>query len=125
MISVYSTWWVKPEEQEALKPALVKLAKAVEANEEGTLLYLVHYPRFDFPKPKKGKEPISSEPKVRPGTIVFVEKYASWDAFETHLNGPYFTQFVKDNFDKFVLGDDGQPFLQAVFLNQEAGFTNR
>jgi hypothetical protein len=66
MVSVYSTWWVKPEEQEALKPELIALAKTVEAHEEGTLMYFVHYPRFDFPKPKKGKKAITSEPMVRP-----------------------------------------------------------
>lgn len=125
MITLYSTWWAKPEKLEALKPALQTLAKAIKKNEAGTLMYLVNTPRYDFPKVKQGKNPIISEPMVRPGTIVFMEQYKNWEAFETHLYGPYFTHFVKANKSKFVLGDDGKPFVQVVFLQQEVGFKRK
>ena len=76
MVSLYSTWWVKPGEAAALKPALKQLAKKVK-KEEGTLMYLVHFPRYDFPKPtKKCKNKIKSEPMVRPGTLIFVKLIA-------------------------------------------------
>ncbi|MFY0631551.1 MAG: antibiotic biosynthesis monooxygenase [Flavobacteriaceae bacterium] len=122
MISLYSTWWIKPGEQEALQPALKTLTKNIQENEEGTLMYLVHTPNYDFPEVEKGKNPIVSDPMVRPGTLIFVEKYASWDAFKEHLYGPYFTGFVEEYKSKFVLGDDGNPFVQVVFMDEETGF---
>lgn len=125
MISLYSTWWVKPGKEQALQPALIKLAKDVKKHEKGTLMYLVHSPRYDFPKVKKGKKTIISKPMIRPGTLVFVEKYESWDAFQEHVSGPYFTKFVKDHKSMFVLGDDGEPFVQVVFLEEETGFVRK
>jgi len=73
MISLYSTWWVKPDKIIELITPLKQLAAAVEKNEKGTLMYLVNYPRFDFPTVKPGKNPIISQPMVRPGTIVFLK----------------------------------------------------
>lgn len=122
MISLYSTWWVKPGNEKKLKPALQELAENIENHEEGTLMYLVHRSRYDFPPVEPGKNPIKSEPRVRPGTIVFVEKYANWEAFKTHLHGPYFTNFVKTHKSKFVLGEDGNPFVQVLFMDEITGF---
>jgi len=122
MISLYSTWWVKPDKIIELITPLKQLAAAVEKNEKGTLMYLVNYPRFDFPTVKPGKNPIISQPMVRPGTIVFFEKYENWEAFETHLYGPYFTSFVKENKSLFVSGFDGNPFVEVVFLEETVGF---
>lgn len=124
-VSLYSTWWIKPGNEKALTKALKKLAKKVMEKEEGTLMYLVHSPRYDFPTVPEGKNPIRSEPMVRPGTLIFVEKYQDWEAFKTHLYGPYFTTFVKEHKSKFVLGDDGNPFVQVVFMNEETGFATK
>lgn len=124
-VSLYSTWWIKPGEQEALAPAIQKLAEEIKENEQGTLMYLVHAPRYDFPEVDPGQSPITSEPKVRPGTLIFVEKYADWDAFKAHLYGPYFTDFVANNKSKFVLGNDGNPFVQVVFMDEQAGFSEK
>lgn len=122
VISLYSTWWVKPGEEESLKHAIKKFVPEIKANEPGTLMYFVHFPRYDFPAKEEGKNQIISEPMVRPGTVVFMEKYASWDAFKDHLHGEYFTSFVKMNKSKFVLGDNGEPFVQVVFLEEDDGF---
>lgn len=124
-ISLYSTWWVKPGKEKTLQPALKQLAKEIKKNEKGTLMYLVHSPRYDFPKVPKGSNPIVSEPMMRPGTLIFVEKYASWKAFEAHLHGPYFTNFVKTQKSNFVLGEDGNPFVQVVFMEEETGFATK
>jgi len=125
MISLYSTWWVKPEQQHQLLPVLKQLAKDVKKHEPGTLMYLVHSPNYHFPKVEKDKKPIISEPMVRPGTIIFVEKYESWDAFKTHLYGKYFTTFVKENKSKLVLDAHGDPFVQVVFMDEETGFIRK
>ena len=125
MISLYSTWWVKPGKEQILQPALGNLARDVERHEKGTLMYLVHAPRYDFPPIEKGKKAIISEPMARPETLIFVEKYESWEAFKTHLYGPYFKAFVKENKSLFVLGHDNEPFIQVVFLDEETGFIRR
>lgn len=122
MVSLYSTWWVKPGKEKALKTALKKLSKQIKKNEKGTLMYLVHFPKYDFPKVAKGKKPIVSNPMVRPGTIVFMEKYKNWKAFKKHLYGKYFTNFVIKNSDLFVQDQDNKPFVEVVFLDEEVGF---
>ncbi|WP_075352461.1 putative quinol monooxygenase [Algoriphagus marinus] len=122
MISLYSTWWVKPDKTQELITPLNRLAAEVEKNEKGTLMYLINYPRFDFPTVKPGKNPIISNPMVRPGTVVFFEKYENWEAFETHLYGPYFTSFVDEYKSYFVAGFDDNPFVEVVFLDEQIGF---
>jgi len=122
MISLYSTWWAKPEALEDLKPALAELAQNVEKHEPGTKMYLVHFPRYDFPPKEENRPKIISDPMIRPGTIIFVEKYESWDAFKAHLYGEYFTDFVACHKDKFVLDNKGGPFVQVVFMEEGMGF---
>ena len=122
MISLYSTWWIKPENEEKIEVALQNLANEVKEKEEGTLMYLVHKPQYDYPTPKAGQKQIQSEPEVRPGTLVFVEKYKSWQAFEDHLYGPYFTKFVAEYKDLFIQNNNGNPFVQVVFLDEITGF---
>jgi quinol monooxygenase YgiN len=121
MISLYSTWWVKPGNEKAITVALNKLAKEVRENEKGTLMYLVHTPVYDYPKAIKGKKSIKSAPEARPGTIIFVEKYENWDAFQVHLYGPYFTTFVKEYKSMFVLNHDEEPFVEVVFMEEIVG----
>lgn len=125
MVSLYSTWWIKPGQEKTILPALKKLADDVRNHEKGTLMYLVNYPKFDFPEVETGKNPIVSEPKVRPGTLVFFEIYRDWNAFKKHLYGDYFTKFVQDHGDQFVAGEDGGPFVQVVFLEEQAGFRRK
>ena len=122
MISLYSTWWLKPENVEEAMPILQKLAKKVEDNEPDTLMYTVHTPIYDFPSPKEGESAIKSEPIARPGTVIFVEKYANWEAFEKHVYGEIFTSFVKEYGHFFVQNNEGSPFVQVLFMNQEYGF---
>lgn len=124
-VSLYSTWWVKPGKEKSLVRPLQKLAKDVLANEKGTLMYTVHSPRYDFPKKTRGKDQIISEPMMRPGTLVFVEKYANWDAFKKHLYGKYFKEFVAKHKNKFVLTDEKKPFVQVVFMDEIVGFPNK
>lgn len=132
MLSLYSNWWLKPGTEATATPLLQKLAARVMAEEAGTLMYTVHYPRHDFPRfqeppEKKGKIIIQSEPKTRPGAITFFEIYADWDAFMTHFNGGVFKDFVAAYGDLFVQGPpnkDGKtgPYTQVVFMDPQAGF---
>lgn len=122
MLSLYSTWWVKPEFISDMQPALEKLVAMVEECEEDTLMYKVHSPEFNFPKVKEDERSWVSNPMVRPGTLIFFEKYRNWDAFLFHTEGEAFTTFLAENKGKFVQGDDGKPFTQVVFMEEKVSF---
>jgi quinol monooxygenase YgiN len=66
MPSVIATIRVKEDKIEEAKALFADLAKAVDANEPGTLSYIPHQQKDD------------------PSTFVFYEKYESDEAFKTH-----------------------------------------
>lgn len=128
MLSLYSNWWLKPGKEPVAVPILQELAARVLAEEPGTLMYTVHFPRFDFPLGDQGKPIIQSEPKTRPGAITFIEVYQDWDAFMAHFKGAVFKDFVtKHGQELFVQGPPNKkgitgPFTQVVFMEPQAGF---
>ena len=122
MVSLISTWWVKAEFANHMQPALNKLVAMVKESEEDTLMYLVHSQRYDFPVVAEGETHWVSEPMPRPGTLFFVEKYRSWDAFIRHTKGEAFNTFFDANRDKFVQGHDCKPFEQTVFMDEKIAF---
>ena len=121
MISLYSNWWIKPGKEKKAKKQLKILAATVQKKEAGTLMYLVHFPTSEFCKKFK------SEPATRPGAVTFVERYANWEAFDKHVNGDIFQNFLTDFGHLFVQdypkdGEDAKPFIQVVFMDRVAGF---
>ncbi len=127
MLSLYSNWWLKPENETIAVPTLQELAARVMAEEPGTLMYSVHFPRYDFPTGNSGRPIIQSEPKTRPGAITFIEIYQDWDAFMTHFNGTVFKEFLAQHGGLFVQGPPNKkgitsPFTQVVFMEPQAGF---
>ena len=84
MYPLIAKWTILPGKEKKAVSALKKLAKDVEKNEKGTLLYMVHLPNFkqkSLPTPPAGK-------------VVFWEVYADYDAFLTHIGGDIFKDFV-------------------------------
>lgn len=121
MLSLYSNWWIKPGKEEEAKKQLKLLAATVQAKEPNTLMYLVHFPTSEF----YGK--FKSVPATRPGAVTFVERYANWEAFDAHVSGDIFQNFLTDHGHLFVQdypkqGEDSQPFIQVVFMDEVAGF---
>ncbi|HEX8704736.1 MAG TPA: antibiotic biosynthesis monooxygenase family protein [Myxococcaceae bacterium] len=104
-------------EQEGLA-ALRKLAAAVLANEPDTLVYSFHTPLLGSGAP-------ASLPTPNPGTVLFYEAYASAEAFQAHVNGPVFKQFLQDHGDLFLCTGKQQPFVIVQFLQLQAGFTRQ
>jgi len=94
-------------------PAIANLAAEVQANELGTLMYLVHTPYSDATHP--------SIPPTNTGEIVFFEMYADLAAFDTHVSGPYFQRFLADYGGMFVQHNE-QPFVTCEFLSPNSGF---
>ena len=113
MYSLTSRWNIKPGCEAAAKAALKKLAKDVQKNEPDTLLYLVHTPDMSQ----------TSLPGVSPQAVLFVESYKNKAAFNNHVNGPVFQQFLTKHRGLFeVFPGDTNPFMQVEFLRREAGF---
>ena len=120
MITLIARWYVKEGQQKAAVAALQALAAEVLSSEPDTLMYLVHTPDMSQ----------ASLPPPTDTEIFFVEGYASMDAFFAHLNGPAFTNFVKQYGDLFVTATGttakGEtvsiPFVEVEFLDRQAGF---
>lgn len=124
MVSLYSNWWIKPGLEAEAIPLLKNLAANVLKNEPNTLMYMVHLPKLEFSEKYKA---FKSEPLTRPGAVTFVEAYASWDAFNDHVNGIIFKTFVSNHGHLFVQKDSPEtkqpnPFIQVVFMDKIAGF---
>ena len=123
MISLYSTWWIKPGNEKKVIPALNKLVNNVKKKEPGTIRYRV---TIDKEKFSKAYPFYKSEPAQRPGTVVFLESYSSWKALNDHVTGPIFSTFLKNYGKYFVQGPKekgkSKPFFQVVFLDDINGF---
>ena len=113
-ISLVSRWIPKAGHVDELRGALTALAERVRQQEAGTLTYLVHMPVFGDPR-------LVSRPPADSPSIVFFETYADADAFQAHLNGTAFTEFVARYGDYFV-GAGGKPQTTVTFLECVAGF---
>lgn len=111
-ISLTSQWFLLPGCEEAALGALRQLAADVEAQEPGTLTYLVHTP-YIGPN-------LQSLPPAAP-SVLFYETYQDEAAFVAHVTGPLFTNFVAQHGSLFVQSH-GKPFTVTLFLSLQAGF---
>jgi predicted enzyme related to lactoylglutathione lyase/quinol monooxygenase YgiN len=114
ILSLTSTWFVRPGREAAARRALERLAEQVQAGEPDTLAYLVHTPAPNEP-------PLQSLPPADSASIVFFETYRDLPAFLRHLNGPIFTGFVSEHGELFIPAN-GKPFVFVQFLRRLAGF---
>ena len=71
-VSLYAIFLLKPGQEKAILPELKLLSAQVkEIEKDKTLLYLAHFPRYDYPSVPEGKPPIASNPSVPSVTLVF------------------------------------------------------
>ena len=120
MFTLTSTWTIKRGKERPALAALRHLARRVEQDEEGTLIYLVHVP-------DTAQE---SLPTPSPLEVIFFEVYRDKAAFVAHVCGPIFKDFVAKHVDLFLseksaCGDDvsvTKPFTTVEFLKRKAGF---
>lgn len=115
MYIVDAFWSVVPGNEAKAQAALEKLAADVEASEPDTLFYLVHHPNLDpgvriFPPPAATQ-------------IAFVEGYTDRAAFDAHVNGPVFQQFVAEHGALFLnMYGPETPFVIVQALELTDGF---
>ena len=120
MYSLISIWTIKQDSEGQAVPALKRLAKKVQQQEQDTLVYLIHTPDMS-----QGSMPTPSNLQV-----LFFEIYKNKAAFLAHVNGPIFQEFVAEHGNLFLSTElkcaDGktvsQPFMLVEFLRREAGF---
>ncbi len=112
MHTVLATWYLKPGKVEAGRAALRELVDTVQQYEPGTLGYLVH----------QGGE--GSLPPTAAEVVVFLEIYRDETAFDRHIRGRPFQDFLKTHGDLFVLNynADCGPFMEVATLDRVAGF---
>jgi len=108
MYTTVGNWYVKEGREKEAVAALKDLAEQVKA-EPGTLGYLIH-------------EQKASLPPAAPRTIAFIEMYTDEKAFQKHLTGPAFKNFIAKFGDLFVPDPQGNPFVTFSRLDRIAGF---
>jgi quinol monooxygenase YgiN len=114
MYPLIAKWTILPGNEDKASEALKNLAADVQANEPGTLLYMVHVPNFDE----------KSLPTPPAGEVVFFEVYQDQAAFFNHINGHIFNDFVK-NYGSLFLSDFSavpQVFMTTEVLTFLGGF---
>lgn len=110
-------WTILPGNETVALAALKQLALDVQANEPGTLLYMVHTPNFNE----------KSLPTPPAGEVFFWEVYENQEAFFTHVNGTIFQTFVKD-YGNLFLSDFSNPpqvFMTTEVLTKIEGFSRK
>jgi predicted enzyme related to lactoylglutathione lyase/quinol monooxygenase YgiN len=113
-LSLTSTWYIATGSEAQAMSALNALVKDVQAGEPDTLIYLMH-------TPYNGDTRISSLAAPYTGTVVFFEMYRTVEAYERHINGPIFTNFLA-NFGNLFAAQNNSPFSVNLFLARKAGF---
>jgi len=111
MYSTIAKSTILPGKEAEVIEILKKLPKQVE-NEPGTLLYMVHTPDFSQP----------SLPTPAAGEVIFFEIYEDKAAFEAHLDGAAFQNYIKETKDLFLADSFNQTFVPIEILKHQAGF---
>jgi len=144
MVTLISRWKVRPDitdsEWTTMVESLRSLANIVEAAEEQTLVYRVHTtvpdPRVETSDAEKAgysenatdSENASNSAKANVtedrAFVTFYEVYESEHAFQIHLHGEPFNQFLRQSLKYFELSPDreGFPLTDTTFLHLESGF---
>jgi quinol monooxygenase YgiN len=113
-VSLSASWFIRPGCKASAEAALKQLAIDVQQHEPDTLMYVIH-------TPVQADIGLESLPPASPLLVIFFETYRNADAFQKHLNGPVFTEFVKKHQELFVAAN-GNPFNLVTFLETRAGF---
>jgi predicted enzyme related to lactoylglutathione lyase/quinol monooxygenase YgiN len=120
-VSLTSQWFIRPGCEDQVIEAVTQLAAEVESQEPGTLTYLVH-------TQWAGDGGLQSLPPFNPLSLLFFEIYRDAQAFQDHVNGPLFTQFVQLYGDHFVtsggksIAEGARPYTTVQFLSRRAGY---
>jgi quinol monooxygenase YgiN len=108
---IIARWTILDGKRDEAIAALGELAQAVEAEEPFTWMYTIHTPDLT-----QGNLPTPPENEV-----IFFSVFEDADAFQKHLNGPVFQDWVAKYLDLFLVSHD-YLFVLAEYLDRQAGF---
>lgn len=125
MITLISRWKLRNGCSPQLLQGICDATKAVEAGEQGTLMYSVHLPT-STPLDANNK-PLEPQPQPQPEDvpkIVFVEIYRDADAFSCQIKGETFQGFKDKYLEYFYTSpaNPGMPLTETIFLDRQAAF---
>lgn len=111
VLSIIARWWIVPGKEAEAVAALKELAAEVEAQEPYTLMYTIHTTVTE-----------GSRPPAPDNEVVFLSTWPDHAAFEEHLNGPVFKEWIAKYLDLFLTGDGDSLFVTGEFLERQAGY---
>jgi quinol monooxygenase YgiN len=110
VISIVTKWWIVPGKEDQAIAALRELARDVERHEPFTTMYLINTPVV-----------AGSRPAPPDNEVVFLGTWDDRAAFDRHLNGPLFKDWLARYLDLFLTGNGGL-YVAAELLERQAGF---
>ena len=111
MITIIAKWSILPGKQDAAVAALKVLAHRVETEEPFVPMYTIHLPDFT----------LTSFPIPAPTEVVFFSVFDDEAAFQKHLHGPVFQDWLAEHRALFLFNGDNL-FVVSEWLSRKAGF---
>lgn len=111
MIQIIAKWSIVAGKRDPAIAALQDLAERVRTQEPFVLMYTIHVPDFtlvSFPTPPEAE-------------VIFFSVFESPEAFQIHLHGPVFRDWLAEYRDLFLFNGDSL-FVVSEWLARKAGF---
>jgi quinol monooxygenase YgiN len=111
MITIIAKWSILEGKQKEALAALAILAQEVKEKEPFVPMYTINTPNFK----------LTSFPTPPPTEVIFVSAFDDFAAFEKHLNGPVFQDWLKKYISLF-LTNNGNLFVVSEWLERQYGY---
>jgi quinol monooxygenase YgiN len=111
MISIIAKWSILAGKHEAAVAALKVLAYRVQTEEPFVPMYTIHVPDFS----------LVSFPTPPPTEVVFFSVFDDKEAFQKHLDGPVFRDWLAEHRELFLFNNDNL-FVVSEWLSRQAGY---
>lgn len=111
MISIVAKWSILPGKRDQAIVALNELARRVQELEPFVPMYTIFVPDFS----------VTSYPTPSTQDLIFLSAFDDKAAFEEHLKGPVFRDWLAEHPDLFLF-NNGQLFVVSELLERVAGF---
>jgi quinol monooxygenase YgiN len=111
MISIVAKWSILPGKHKAAVTALQDLACRVQREEPFVPMYTIHIPNF-----QAASFPIPSD-----ANVVFFSVFDDEAAFQKHLQGPVFRDWLALHKDLFLF-NSGNLFVVSEMIDRIAGY---
>ncbi len=111
MVTINANWTILEGKREAAILALRELEREVREQEPFVLMYTIHVPNMQ----------LTSYPTPSPNGVFFFSIFESYAAFEQHLNGPVFQNWLK-KYQSLFLSNQGNLFVVSEWLDRIAGY---